>query len=639
MRASRFSSRLQTFIKLALGGLLAVVACVAVVSTGRASAVTAIWSSTTVINGSPGGTGTFAGVSCSDATDCTAVGYDGNDQPIYATESGGTWGTATEVSGSPGGAGSFSYFAGVSCSEATDCTAVGEDGNDQSIYATESGGTWGTPTEVTGSPGNSEFAGVSCSDATDCTAVGSDGSDQPIYATESGGTWGTATVVTGSSGNSYFEGVSCSDATDCTAVGNDGNGQAIYDTESGGVWGTPTEVDVPTTERGQFVSVSCSDTTDCTAVGNLYIGGVFKSMYATESGGIWGAVTEDSDSATYSEFSGVSCSDATDCTAVGNDGSGPSIYATESGGIWGTPTGVTGSPSGLAFFGVSCSDANDCTAVGENSKFQPIYARATPPPLDVSQLVPASGATAGGTQVAIIGVGFSTTPGTTSFAFGSGQATNVSCASSTVCTAYTPPEGAGGVTVKATTGGQTSTAGPTYTYTYGASFLYSGAPPTVATISPSTGTPQGGTTVTITGTHFTGAFNVAFGSTPASVTSVTATKVVAVSPAGSGQVEVVVTTPGGPSAITSLDHFTYLAPSVTKISPKTGSSGTTVTVTGKYFNGVTGVSFGTVPATSISFVSSTSIKAVAPPGTGVANVKVTTPSGTSPVVTADRFTY
>ncbi len=131
----------------------------------------------TEVNGSGGGAGHFASVSCTDPSDCTAVGHDNNDQPIYATETSGTWGTATEVTGSGGGSG---YFFGVSCTDASDCTAVGYDDNDQPIYATETGGTWGTPTEVTGSGGGyGYFYGVSCTDATDCTAVGHDTTASP----------------------------------------------------------------------------------------------------------------------------------------------------------------------------------------------------------------------------------------------------------------------------------------------------------------------------------------------------------------------------------------------------------------------------------------------------------------------------
>ena len=91
---------------------------------GAAAAQSLTWGTPGEVSG-PGGSGLFQGVSCTDASDCTAVGYDNNRQPIYATETGGTWGTPTEVTGSDGGGG---YFFGVSCTDATDCTAAGFDG-------------------------------------------------------------------------------------------------------------------------------------------------------------------------------------------------------------------------------------------------------------------------------------------------------------------------------------------------------------------------------------------------------------------------------------------------------------------------------------------------------------------------------
>jgi hypothetical protein len=42
-------------------------------------------------------------VSCSDATDCTAVGNDDNNEPLYATETTGTWGTFGVFVLTPGG--------------------------------------------------------------------------------------------------------------------------------------------------------------------------------------------------------------------------------------------------------------------------------------------------------------------------------------------------------------------------------------------------------------------------------------------------------------------------------------------------------------------------------------------------------
>ena len=95
----------------------------------------------------------------------------------------------------------------------------------------------------------------------------------------------------------------------------------------------------------------------------------------------------------------------------------------------------------------------------------------------VSEVVPASGSTSGGTQVAIIGTGFSAAPGATSFAFGPGPSTNVSCTSASVCTVDTPVGTTGPVTITSTVGGQTSSGGPTFTY------VQSGAAPLQVTTS------------------------------------------------------------------------------------------------------------------------------------------------------------
>ena len=165
----------------------------------------------------------LSGVSCTDATDCTAVGTYDNSEPFYATETGGVWGPGTPIT-APGGGG---YFDGVSCTDATDCTAVGEDYNAQPFYVTETGGVWGTPTEITSPGGGGYFSGVSCTDATDCTAVGDDFNGQPFDATETAGVWGPAVDDPAPGGGGSFSGVSCTSATFCTAAGGDYNGDPI----------------------------------------------------------------------------------------------------------------------------------------------------------------------------------------------------------------------------------------------------------------------------------------------------------------------------------------------------------------------------------------------------------------------------
>ena len=114
------------------------------------------------------------------------------------------------------------------------------------------------------------------------------------------------------------------------------------------------------------------------------------------------------------------------------------------------------------------------------------------------------------------------------------------------------------------------------------------------------------------------------------------------SPAGTGTVDVTVTTPGGTSATSSADHFTYTAaPTVTAVSPSAGpvTGGTSVTITGTNLTGQTAVDFGST-AGAVTADTGTSITVTAPAGSaGTVDVTVTTPVGTSATSSADHFTY
>lgn len=86
-------------------------------------------------------------------------------------------------------------------------------------------------------------------------------------------------------------------------------------------------------------------------------------------------------------------------------------------------------------------------------------------------------------------------------------------------------------------------------------------------------------------------------------------------------------------------------PQVNSVSPNNGdvTGGEAVTVTGHYFTGATAVAFGAVAAAGFTVVSDTSITAIAPavPGfvTGLVDITVTTPAGTSAIAGGDHFTY
>ncbi len=167
----------------------------------------------------------------------------------------------------------------------------------------------------------------------------------------------------------------------------------------------------------------------------------------------------------------------------------------------------------------------------------------------------------------------------------------------------------------------------------------------VSAISPASGPAAGGTKVTITGSGFTHVGVVSFGSNWADYVTVDSdTQITTISPAGSGTVDVTVSTPSGTSATVAADKFTYIsAPTVSAISPASGpaAGGTKVIITGSGFTDATGVSFGSTAASSSSVTvdSDTQITVVSPAGSGTVDVTVTTPNGTSATVAADQFTY
>jgi hypothetical protein len=83
--------------------------------------------------------------------------------------------------------------------------------------------------------------------------------------------------------------------------------------------------------------------------------------------------------------------------------------------------------------------------------------------------------------------------------------------------------------------------------------------PSIYSISPTSGSHAGGTTVFLTGKYFTGATSVTFGGVSASFTVVSDTSIQVTAPAGStgSTVHIVVTNGGGSSPPTNADKFTY----------------------------------------------------------------------------------
>jgi uncharacterized repeat protein (TIGR01451 family) len=179
--------------------------------------------------------------------------------------------------------------------------------------------------------------------------------------------------------------------------------------------------------------------------------------------------------------------------------------------------------------------------------------------------------------------------------------------------------------------------------------------PAVTSLSPSSGPVEGGTAVTITGSGFTGATAVSFGTKPAASLSVVSdSEITTTSPlgTGAGALDVTVTTPGGTSATSPADQFTYAAgnpPQVTGVTPVeiNTSGGTVITISGSGFTGTTEVRLDTteyeIPVETFTVVNDDTIQATTPPTPSSdelrIDVRVITPGGISPVTSADEVVY
>ncbi len=158
-------------------------------------------------------------------------------------------------------------------------------------------------------------------------------------------------------------------------------------------------------------------------------------------------------------------------------------------------------------------------------------------PPTVTGVSPNTGSVDGGNQITVSGTNFNISA---QVSVGGVPSTNYTVNSSTSITVTVPPATAPGTAsvVVSTTAGSSQ---PNTLYTYV-------AVPTLTAISPSSGPIAGGTTVTITGSGFTGASQVTFAGTNAkSYTIVNDTTITAVTPVAfiAGTAQVAVTTPGG----------------------------------------------------------------------------------------------
>jgi hypothetical protein len=413
--------------------------------------------------------------------------------------------------------------------------------------------------------------------------------------------------------------VSCTSGPFCVAVDLDGNAWESTDPTGGQAAWTPT-----LGEAEQALNeISCPTASFCAATGAE--GAVIIGTAAPESGPIVTSISPTSGSTaggTTVTITGANFNRAT--SVLFGTVAGTNLTVVNS-----TTITVTSPARAAGEHNIQVTTPSGTSAKVAGDEFT--YAGVP----TVSQISPTSGPTAGGTTVTIVGTNFT---GATAVEFGTVAGTNLTVLNSTTITVTSPAQAAGEHNIQVTTPSGTSAK------VAGDEFTYAGVP-RVSQISPNSGLTSGGTTVTITGTNFTGATSVVFGTVAAThLTVVNTTTITVTSPAqAAGENNVQVTTPGGTSAKVAADEFTYAGvPTVSKISPTSGptAGGTTVTIVGTNFTGATAVEFGGVAGTNLTVLNNTTMTVTSPAqAAGERNIQVTTPRGTSAKVTGDEFTY
>ena len=150
--------------------------------------------------------------------------------------------------------------------------------------------------------------------------------------------------------------------------------------------------------------------------------------------------------------------------------------------------------------------------------------------------------------------------------------------------------------------------------------------PVITSVAPGSG--AAATSVTIHGSNFTGATAVAFNGTAATFTVNSATTITTSVPAGASSGAITVTAPSGlgssPGAF--MVGAAPPAPAISALAPNSGSSGTTVIISGSALTGTSLVTFNGTSAT-FSVVSDGVVLSTVPAGATTGTLSLTTPGG------------
>jgi hypothetical protein len=386
-RPRRFGRRFFTALVVSLLGTAGLFA----VQSGSAGAAITNWSvvpSPNLTGVTPLTIGGLNDVSCLSATDCMAVGDETTSTGTHTLAE--SWdGTSWSIVSTPDQGSYGSFLNGISCTSASNCTAVG-------TYLLNAAGsmqatlveTWdGTSWSIVSSPnaGTQQQAlllHVSCTSATDCTAVGWYQTlatvviPQTLVEQWDGTSWSVVSSPDPNDADVLLD-VSCSSASACVAVGVTyiaGNEQTLVESWDGTSWSV---VSSPSPNPFDVLNgVACTSATNCFAVGSSAALAGTETLVESWDGTSWSVVSSPNQGTLGSDLQSVSCVSSTFCQAAGAYDSSTNTGATLVESWDGTSWSIASTPNtevSDALARISCVDTSHCTAVGSAQDSTPVY--------------------------------------------------------------------------------------------------------------------------------------------------------------------------------------------------------------------------------------------------------------------------
>ena len=354
----------------------------------------------------PGVHGILTAVSCPSSSACAAVGDYYQPAPRYAlTErwNGTRW---SIVAGPPLSAHTSADLTGISCTSASDCTAVGNSTRVtrqpttlpppvHALIEHWNGSAWSIVKTPNPAVPSSQLAGVACGRAWGCQAVGQTGNAMGLHVSTLAERWtGSRWVIVPSpspEGATYsaLSSISCPGRSDCVAVGEyfpggrrQSSNHPLIERWNGSSWALMPSPQPPGSIASYLSAVSCPAASDCVAVGTAryphrpgdsYGGDREHTLIERWNGSAWAIVKSPNPPGPPADrLTGVACGSASDCVAVGGGGrltlpgnadGARTLVERWNGSTW----AIEGSPSPSVNAGLSqvaCPSPSDCTAVG-----------------------------------------------------------------------------------------------------------------------------------------------------------------------------------------------------------------------------------------------------------------------------------